>query len=70
MVHCIWNHTKHLHILIVSSAPTFDEEWVVTTLSQLHHDVEEGGDGRGTALRQEGEVTLQDGAVVLFLDYG
>ena len=44
---------------------------MVATLPQLHHDVEQRGDGRGrsrAALRKEHEVSLEDGTVVLLLN--
>ncbi len=45
------------------------QERVVAALPQFHHDVEEAGDARaGCSLRQEGEVLLQNGAIVLLLD--
>ena len=43
---------------------------MITALPQFHHDVEEGGHGRGSALRQEREVPLENGSVVLLLDDG
>ena len=50
---------------------TFYEEGVVTALAQFHHDIEEGGDGRGgscTALREKHEVPLKNGSIILLLD--
>ena len=44
---------------------------MVTALAQFHHDVEQGGDGRGrgrTVLGQEREVFLENGSVVLLLN--
>ena len=43
---------------------------MITALPQLHHDIQEGGYGRGSALRQKREVPLEDGSVVLLLDDG
>ena len=46
-----------------------NEEGMVAALAELHHDVEEAGNGRGTrALGQETEVALHDGTIVLLLD--
>ena len=49
---------------------TLDEEGVVAALPQLHHDVEQTGDGgHHPFCRQEGEVSLQYGPIVLLLDH-
>ena len=45
---------------------------MVAALAEFHHHVEEGRDvgGAGTrTFRQEGEVALEDGAVVLLLNH-
>ena len=44
---------------------------MVAALAQLHHDIEEGGNGSSwgrAPLGQEHEVSLQNGTVVLLLD--
>jgi len=50
---------------------TFNEVGVVAALPQLHHGVHQVGHvGRARSFGQEGEVLLQDGAVVFLLNVG
>ena len=50
---------------------TLNEVRVVAALAQFHHDIEEGGDShvRGRSLGEEGEITLQNGTIVLLLNH-
>ena len=50
-------------------ACTFDEEGMVATLPQLHHDIEQAGNSSvGATLREKGEVPLENSTVILLLD--